>query len=79
MEDEKVIKREDPVFDGMFADVIGAIDRTRDILCTASQITDEAAKKALFDGAKIILRNCINAIDDRIGVDETPVILEEDD
>lgn len=80
MGDEKVLDRhDDPVFDGMFADVIGAIDRTRDIICTASQITDEKAKRALFDGAKIILENCIAAIDDRAKQDDTPVIEELDD
>lgn len=64
-------------FEGMFADVIGALDRARDIVCTASKLTDEEAKKALFTGVKIVLQNCIAAIDSR-QTDDVPV-MEEDD
>lgn len=64
-------------FEGMYADVIGALDRSRDIVCTASKITDKAAEKALFEGVKIILKNCITAIEDREKADGEPVL--EDD
>lgn len=65
-------------FEGMFADVIGALDRSRDIVCTASKVTDKAAEKALFEGVKIILANCIKAIEDRESADDEPIIDEDD-
>lgn len=73
--EEKVMKDEFE-YEGMFADIITAIDRSRDIVCTASKITDEAAKKALFEGVKIILENCIEAINSRENADSP--ILEDD-
>ena len=76
MGDEKVISNEFE-YEGMFADVIGALDRSRDIVCTASKITDKAAEKALFSGVKIILANCIKAIEDRETADDQPIV--EDD
>ena len=76
MEDEKIMTKEYE-YEGMFADVIGALDSARDIVCTASKLTDEAAKNALFQGVKITLANCISAIDDRAKVDDEE-ILEDD-
>ena len=73
---EKVIS-EEYEYEGMFADVIGALDRTRDIVCTASKVNDKAAEKALFEGAKIILENCIKAIDERESADDEPIIEED--
>lgn len=77
-EDREKVMSDEFELDGMFGDIISALDRTRDIVCTASKITDEAAKKALFAGAKIILANCIDAIDGRETADDEPV-MEEDD
>ena len=73
---EKVLKDEYE-FEGMFADIISALDSSRAIVCTASKLTDEKAKKALFEGVKITLANCISAIESREKGDEEPVI--EDD
>lgn len=77
MGDEKVIKDEFE-YEGMFGDIISALDRSRDIVSTASKITDEAAKTALLSGVKIILANCISAIEDREKADEPPVVEEDD-
>lgn len=77
MGEEKVIKDEFE-YEGMFADIISALDRSRDIVSTASKITDEAAKTALFSGVKIILANCIQAIEDRENANDSPVIDDED-
>lgn len=77
MGEEKVIKDEYE-FEGMYADIISALDRSRDIVSTASKITDEAAKTALFSGVKIILANCITAIEDREKANSTPVVEEDD-
>lgn len=77
MGDEKVIKDEFE-YEGMFGDIISALDRSRDIVSTASKITDEKAKTALFQGVKIILANCISAIEDREKADEQPVVEEDD-
>jgi molecular chaperone GrpE (heat shock protein) len=75
-DNEKVLKDEYE-FEGMFADIISALDSSRSIVCTASKLTDEKAKKALFEGVKITLANCISAIEDREKGDSEPVI--EDD
>lgn len=65
MDDNEKILNEKFEFEGIFADVIEALDRSRDIVCTASKITDKTAEKALFEGVKIILKNCISAIENR--------------
>lgn len=77
MGEEKVIKDEYE-FEGMYADIISALDRSRDIVSTASKITDETAKTALFSGVKIILANCITAIEDREKANDVQVIDEDD-
>lgn len=75
---EEKVMTDEYEYEGMFGDIISALDRSRDIVCTASKITDEAAKKALFAGVKIILANCIDAIDGRETADDEPV-MEDDD
>lgn len=78
MDEEKVIERNiEPEYDGEFADVIAATRRVAEIICTASQLTNENAKRDLFAGVKEILTDCIAAIDKRITEDEEP-ILEDD-
>ena len=77
MGEEKVITDEFE-YEGMYADIISALDRSRDIVSTASKITDEAAKTALFSGVKIILAICITAIEDREKANSTPVVEEDD-
>lgn len=76
--DEKVMNDEFPL-EGMYGDIIDALDRSRDVVCTAAKITDEDAKTALFAGVKIILANCIKAIEDREKAKTDPVITDEDD
>ena len=76
--DEKIVNNEYPC-DGMYGDIIDALDRSRDVVCTAAKITDESAKTALFAGVKIILANCISAIEDREKANNEPIITEEDD
>lgn len=78
MEDEKVLdRRVEPEYEGEFADVIAATHRVADIICTASQLTSEDAKNRLLEGVKIILTDCIQAIDNRL-VENPEPILEED-
>ena len=77
-ENEKVMTDDFP-YEGMFGDIIDALDRSRDIVCTASKITDEDAKTALFAGVKIILANCISAIEDREKANAEPVVETDDD
>lgn len=77
-ENEQVLNEEFPI-EGMFGDIIDALDRSRDIVCTASKVTDENAKTALFAGVKIILANCISAIEDREKTNAEPVVSDDDD
>jgi hypothetical protein len=78
MDDEKVLdRRVDAEYEGEFADVIAATYRVADIICTASQLTSEDAKNRLLEGVKIILTDCIQAIDNRLTEDTEP-ILEDD-
>ena len=78
MDDEKVLdRRVDAEYEGEFSDVIAATHRVADIICTASQLTSEDAKKRLLEGVKIILTDCIQAIDNRL-TEETEPILEDD-
>lgn len=78
MDDEKVLdRRVDAEYNGEFADVIAATHRVADIICTASQLTSEDAKNRLLEGVKIILTDCIQAIDNRL-TEETEPILEDD-
>lgn len=75
-DDEKVMTDEYE-FEGMFGDIIGALQSCRDIVCTASKLTDEKAQTALFEGVKITLANCISAIEEREKANSEPVL--EDD
>jgi hypothetical protein len=78
MDDEKVLdRRVDAEYEGEFADIIAATHRVAEIICTASQLTNENAKKSLFAGVKEILSDCITAIDSRIAENTEPVM--EDD
>lgn len=78
MDDEQVLdRRVDAEYDGEFSDVIAATHRVADIICTASELTSEDAKKRLLEGVKIILTDCIQAIDNRL-TEETEPILEDD-
>lgn len=78
MDDEKVLdRRVDAEYNGEFSDVIAATHRVADIICTASELTSEDAKKRLLEGVKIILTDCIQAIDNRL-TEETEPILEDD-
>lgn len=78
MDDEQVLdRRVDAEYDGEFSDVIAATHRVADIICTASQLTSEDAKNRLLEGVKIILTDCIQAIDNRL-TEETEPILEDD-
>lgn len=77
MNDEKVVTNEFPL-EGMYGDIIDALDRTRDIVCTAAKVNNEAAKTSLFAGVKTILADCIKAIEDREAVNADPVIEDDD-
>lgn len=78
MDEEKVLNNDEFTgFAGEFSDVVEAVDRVREIICTASKITSEDAKKSLLDGVKIILADCIDAIESRTQTEE-PVIEEDD-
>ena len=77
MEEEKVLDTKEWPEDGEYGDIIKLLHRTGDIVCTASEVTNEDAKKTLFTSAKILLEDCIKAIDTRVGVE--PVLVEEDD
>jgi hypothetical protein len=77
MEDSKVLDTREWAEDGEYGDIIKLLHRVADIMCTASEITSEKAKATLFTSAKILLGDCISAIDDRAGVE--PVLVEEDD
>lgn len=76
--DDKVVATEsfEPI-GGEFSDIVEAICRTREIIETASKLTDEKAKQLLLDGVKIILGQCIDAIDSRSQTDDA--VIEEDD
>ena len=76
MDDEKVISNTWPE-DGEYGDIIKLLHKTADIICTAAEVTNEDAKKSLFEGAKALISDCITAIDKRIGLE--PVLVEEDD
>lgn len=78
MDDEKVLdRRVDAEYEGEFADVITATHRVGEIICTASQVTNEDAKKSLLEGVKIILADCIKAIDERFAEDVQTVLEDE--
>lgn len=78
MDDEKVLdRRVDAEYEGEFADVIAATHRVGEIICTASQLTNEDAKKDLLEGVKKILTACIEAIDARFAEDDTPILEDE--
>ena len=76
MSSVEVVKEEFPGENvGEFGDVIEAICRVREIIGTASKLTDETAKQSLLDGAKIVLGQCIEAIDTR---KPEPTVIEDD-
>lgn len=77
MDDEKVLDSRVWPEDGEYGDIIKLLHRSGDIICTASEVTNEEAKAALFSSVKILLADCIRAIDSRAEV--TPVLEEEDD
>lgn len=77
MEDEKVLDTREWPEDGEYGDIIKLLHRTADIICTAAEVTNEQAKKSLFEGAKTLLADCIDAINERVSIE--PVLTEEDD
>lgn len=78
MDDEKVLdERMMPDIEGEFSDIIEATRRVGEIICTASRVTNETAKKDLLAGVRIILEDCIEAIDRRFQGEDEPVL--EDD
>lgn len=78
MDEEKILdRRVDAEYEGEFADVIAATHRVADIICTASQLTSEDAKNRLLEGVKIILTDCIQAIDNRLTEDAEPILEDE--
>lgn len=78
MDEEKVLDRRlDAEYEGEFSDVIAATHRVADIICTASQLTSKEAKDKLLEGVKIVLTECIQAIDTRLS-EGTETILEDD-
>lgn len=77
MEDEKVLDTREWPEDGEYGDIIKLLHRTADIVCTAAEVTNGDAKASLFTSAKILLGDCISAIDNRTDVE--PVLTEEDD
>lgn len=77
MGDEKVLDTKQWPEDGEYGDIIKLLHRVGDIICTASEVTNEEAKRSLFTSAKILLDDCGKAIDKRVGTE--PVLIEEDD
>lgn len=77
MGDDKVLDVKVWPEDGEYGDIIKLLHRSGDIICTASEVTNEQAKRALFDSVKILLADCISAIDSRVTVE--PVLEEDDD
>lgn len=77
MDEEKVLDMRAWPEDGEYGDIIKLLHRVGDIVCTASEVTSEDAKKKLFEGANILLDDCKNAISSRVGIE--PVLVEEDD
>jgi hypothetical protein len=74
---EKVLDTREWPEDGEYGDIIKLLHRIGDIVCTASEVTNEDAKKTLFTSAKILLDDCGKAIDERVAIE--PVLDEEDD
>lgn len=77
MDDEKVINTVVWPEDGEYGDIIKLLQRTAEIVGTASQVTNEDAKKELFRSARILIDDCGKAIESRITIE--PVLIEEDD
>lgn len=75
MDDEKVLDSRIWPEDGEYGDIIKLLHRSGDIICTATEVTNEEAKKALFASVKILLNDCIKAIDSRTEVEP---VLEDD-
>ena len=76
MDDEKVMDTQEWPEDGEYADVIACLHKIAEIICMASQVTDEFAKKSLFQSAEILITNCKDALATRTEIE--PVIEEED-
>lgn len=77
MDDEKVLDTREWPEEGEYGDIIKLLHRVADIVCTASEVTSEDAKKKLFEGASILMDDCKEAIRTRVGIE--PVLVEEDD
>lgn len=58
--------------------VCGTLQRASDILHTVDQTPDESVKKPLLDGARVMIQNCLDALDGR-RTDGLVVDQEDDD
>ena len=58
--------------------VCETLHRASEIIQTADQTPDESVKKPLFDGARVMIQNCLDALDGR-RTDGLVVDQEEDE
>ena len=78
IDNSKMSKPEYGETPGEMSLVCGTLQRASDIIRVADQTPDESVKKPLFDGARVMIQNCLDALDGR-RTDGLVIDQEEDD